>query len=113
MWLDIPYLDSMGWISYNPKDFSFPNRVFSPPGVPMVDLLCIHWPVWRNWRIEVWDFKCTWMGWFITAVGVHVFFLNVYSEIEYPVLWKWYSFFKYVVEKKVWMIGSSLLNYFL
>ena len=59
--------------------------------------------------------KCTSMGWFITAVGVHVvFFLNViYSEIEYPVLWKDGIHFLYVVEKIVWMIGSSLLNYFL
>ena len=79
MWLNIPYLDSMGWISYNPT-FLFPNLgIGTPPGVPMVDLLCIHWPVWRNWRIEVWDIFNVpgWAG-SITAVGVHGFFvLNV------------------------------------
>lgn len=28
MWLNIPYLDSMGWISYNPKDFFFQTGYF-------------------------------------------------------------------------------------
>ena len=97
MWLDIPYLDSMGWISYNPTVF-----------VPQTWVL-------EHLQVCPWSTYCVSIGQF-GAIGesrsgiekmyldglVHhlrlesmVFlFWNVYSETEYPVLWeRCYSFF--------------------